>query len=56
MHVRELGEGPPVLLHPPPPCHGGTLFLAGVQHLARSHLVLSAGRKTRRQSSRHAIP
>jgi proline iminopeptidase len=42
MHVRELGEGPPVLLLHPGPGLAGTVFLPGVEHLARSHRVLLA--------------
>ncbi len=42
MHVRELGEGPPVLLLHPGPGLDGTVFLPGVERLARSHRVLLA--------------
>jgi proline iminopeptidase len=40
MHVRELGEGPPVLLLHPGPGLDGTVFLPGVEQLALSHRVL----------------
>jgi proline iminopeptidase len=42
MYVRELGEGPPVLLLHPGPGLDGTVFLPGVELLARSHRVLLA--------------
>src|SRR5918995_5215842 len=42
MHVRELGEGPPVLLLHPGPGLDGTVFMPGVELLARSHRVLLA--------------
>ena len=42
MHVRELGDGPPVLLLHPGPGLDGTVFLPGVELLARSHRVLLA--------------
>jgi pimeloyl-ACP methyl ester carboxylesterase len=42
MHVRELGEGPPVLLLHPGPGLDGTVFLPGVERLAESHRVLLA--------------
>ncbi len=42
MHVRELGEGPAVLLLHPGPGLDGTVFLPGVEQLARSHRVLLA--------------
>jgi proline iminopeptidase len=42
MHVRELGEGPPVLLLHPGPGLDGTVFLPGVERLAESHTVLLA--------------
>jgi len=42
MYVRELGEGPPVLVLHPGPGLDGTVFLPGVELLARSHRVLLA--------------
>jgi proline iminopeptidase len=42
MVVRELGEGPPVLLLHPGPGLDGTVFLPGVERLAESHRVLLA--------------
>ena len=42
MHVRELGEGPPVLLLHPGPGLDGTVFLPGVERLAERHRVLLA--------------
>ncbi|HKG64841.1 MAG TPA: alpha/beta hydrolase [Solirubrobacteraceae bacterium] len=42
MYVRELGDGPPVLLLHPGPGLDGTVFLPGVELLARSHRVLLA--------------
>jgi len=42
MYVRELGEGPPVLLLHPGPGLDGTVFLPGVERLAESHRVLLA--------------
>jgi proline iminopeptidase len=42
MHVRELGDGPPVLLLHPGPGLDGTVFMPGVELLARSHRVLLA--------------
>ncbi len=42
MHVRDLGEGPPVLLLHPGPGLDGTVFLPGVERLAESHRVLLA--------------
>ncbi len=42
MHVRELGDGPPVLLLHPGPGLDGTVFRPGVELLARSHRVLLA--------------
>jgi proline iminopeptidase len=42
MHVRELGDGPPVVLLHPGPGLDGTVFLPGVERLARSHRVLLA--------------
>jgi proline iminopeptidase len=42
MHVRELGDGPAVLLLHPGPGLDGTVFLPGVELLARSHRVLLA--------------
>jgi len=42
MVVRELGEGPPVLLLHPGPGLDGTVFLPGVERLAEGHRVLLA--------------
>jgi proline iminopeptidase len=42
MHVRELGDGPAVLLLHPGPGLDGTVFLPGVERLAESHRVLLA--------------
>jgi proline iminopeptidase len=42
MHVRELGEGPPVLLLHPGPGLDGSVFLPGVERLAETHRVLLA--------------
>jgi proline iminopeptidase len=42
MHVRDLGEGPPVLLLHPGPGLDGTVFLPGVERLAETHRVLLA--------------
>ena len=42
MYVRELGEGPAVLLLHPGPGLDGSVFLPGVELLARSHRVLLA--------------
>lgn len=42
MYVRELGEGPAVLVLHPGPGLDGTVFLPGVERLARSHRVLLA--------------
>ena len=42
MRVRELGDGPAVLLLHPGPGLDGTVFLPGVEQLARSHRVLLA--------------
>jgi proline iminopeptidase len=42
MHVRELGEGPAVLMLHPGPGLDGTVFLPGVERLAETHRVLLA--------------
>jgi proline iminopeptidase len=42
MHVRELGEGPTVLMLHPGPGLDGTVFLPGVERLAETHRVLLA--------------
>jgi pimeloyl-ACP methyl ester carboxylesterase len=42
MHVRDIGDGPPVVLLHPGPGLDGSVFLPGAEHLARSHRLLIA--------------
>ena len=42
MHVRDLGEGPPVVLLHAGPGLDGSIFLPGAERLARSHRLLIA--------------